>query len=82
MCKTHPTIAPIYLVLQQGGSSGEWYATTYDTKKAAKAAVASHRRATYTSAGPFKLPAGLTPVQEAALLNTFERAAAELLGSC
>lgn len=43
----------IYIVIQEGGSSIEAYATSYDTKDDALDAMVDHATATYRSAGPF-----------------------------
>lgn len=42
----------LYLVIQEGGSSVESYASTYDTKRQAEAAARSHRKHTYRSTKP------------------------------
>lgn len=47
------------MVVQQGGSSFEWYASTYDYRHEAVDAIKGHRKATYNAIGPFKIPAAL-----------------------
>lgn len=49
---------PRALVLQQGGGTSEWYATTYNSVKDADKAVRSHEEATYTAAS-FTVPPAL-----------------------
>lgn len=44
--------ATLYLVLQEGGSSVEHYATLYNTERKALAAGRGHRRATYSATDP------------------------------
>jgi hypothetical protein len=44
-----------YLVVQQGGSSREFYACTYTTEAQAVAAIRRHRRASYNAIGPFPI---------------------------
>ena len=39
-----------WVVLQEGGASGECYGEAYETDKEAKQAVASHKRASYKAA--------------------------------
>jgi hypothetical protein len=43
----------IYVVLQEGGSSIECYASSYDNQDDALDAMIGHAKATYRSAGPF-----------------------------
>lgn len=45
----------IFVVVQQGGASNEWYASTYDDRLEALQAIVSHHRATYSSIGPYEL---------------------------
>lgn len=49
----------LFLVVQQGGSTGEWYAATYDYRRDAKDAIRGHRKATYDAIGPFEISAEL-----------------------
>lgn len=46
--------AKIFVVLQEGGTSTEWYATAYDDVEEADAAIEGHREATYDAIGPFE----------------------------
>ncbi len=50
----------LFLVVQQGGSTGEWYASTYNYREDAVDAIEGHAKATYHSVGPFEIPAELT----------------------
>lgn len=45
----------IQIVMQQGGSSSEFYASSYNTVKQAERAIESHEKASYNAAGPFEL---------------------------
>lgn len=45
-----------FVVVQQGGSSGEWYASCYDTVAAAKSAIAAIKADTYDATDPFAIP--------------------------
>jgi hypothetical protein len=45
----------IYMVLQEGGASNEWYASFHDTVEEAEATIASHAEATYSAVGPYEL---------------------------
>lgn len=55
--------AKLFVVLQEGGSSADgWYATSYDTKKDAQAAMRGHEKASYNSVGPFEVPPALAKV--------------------
>lgn len=45
----------VWVVLQEGGSSTEAFASSFDSKQDAEAAMLEHAKATYRSAGPFEL---------------------------
>jgi hypothetical protein len=67
----------IFIVLQDGGSSVEAYATTYDTSHDAHWAMRAHSAASYDSAGPFEVPVheinGKTYIEEADVLELIQR---------
>jgi hypothetical protein len=50
----------IWLVIQEGGSTGEWYPGTYNSRKTALMAIGGHAKASYRSIGPIKVPPSLT----------------------
>lgn len=50
----------MYLVVQQGGSTGEWYASLYNDVEAANEAIIGHKKATYNAIGPYELSPALT----------------------
>jgi len=62
----------LYVVVQQGGSSFEWYTSFYDTVEEAVAAINSHREASYDAIGPFELAGEFTNAQLAALTEVFD----------
>ena len=45
-----------YLVVQEGGTEAEQYATLYSTDREAQAAIKRHNRASYNACGPFCVP--------------------------
>jgi hypothetical protein len=47
-----PRASTIYLVVQEGGSTGEYYPTLYNSEPAARRAIAGHQRASYNAYGP------------------------------
>ena len=47
---------PLLLVMQQGGSTLEWYSHLFDTQAETDAFVESCAKAAYTTVGPFKVP--------------------------
>ncbi len=49
----------IFLVVQMGGTSGEWYSSTYDNVENANDAIKGHKAATYNAIGPYEVPAAL-----------------------
>jgi hypothetical protein len=57
-----PKAKTIWLVVQQGGASGEWYAGTYNSKKEADRAIKNHKRATYNCIGPYEIPSELSAI--------------------
>lgn len=48
-----PAARTIWLVIQEGGTSGEHYASFYNTAPQANAAIRSHQKASYNCFGPF-----------------------------
>ena len=44
----------LYAVIQQGGSTHEFYASTYNTPRQAERAKRGHERASYNAIGPFE----------------------------
>lgn len=65
----------IWIVVQQGGSSSEFYASSYNSENLAKAAMEGHARATYASIGPYKVKNPKDKLGEQLLLQTAESAA-------
>lgn len=68
----------IYVVVQEGGSSTEAYATSYNTKAQGLAAVRAHAKASYRTMGPFEVTAYTrkgtqTFIEEADVLELVER---------
>lgn len=67
----------IFIVLQEGGSPVEAYATAYDTSHDAHKAMIEHAAASYDSAGPFEVPVheinGKTYIEEADVLELIQR---------
>jgi len=45
-----------YIVMQQGGSSGEWYSQCYDSPEEAQEGINDNDRHTYSSIGPYPIP--------------------------
>jgi hypothetical protein len=64
-------MAPSYLVIQQGGTSCEWYASFYDDQDQAVGAIKEHMAACYDAVGPFKLEQPYTVEQQLELLDLF-----------
>jgi hypothetical protein len=62
----------IEVVIQEGGSSQEFYAMTYDTEELAQQAIDGHAASSYNAFGPYKVPAGTC--MEQSLLKVIERA--------
>lgn len=50
----------IYLVMQQGGSSREWYAHGHNTLLDARKDVKGCAKAAYNTVAPIRIPAALT----------------------
>ena len=48
--------ATVYLVIQEGGSSGEHYPSFYNTMRQAERAGTSHRLASYRATPPIPVP--------------------------
>ena len=46
------TKASIWLVMQEGGSTGEWYSHTFDAEQEAKDYIVSAEKATYNCLDP------------------------------
>ena len=69
-----PKNCELYLVVQQGGSTSEMYASTYDSAAAAAESVKCHAKASYNALGPFEI----SPILAKALLSV-EGAEAELI---
>lgn len=44
-----------WLVVRQGGTAREHYATVYDRRRDARTAIRRHHRVGYPTVGPFKL---------------------------
>jgi hypothetical protein len=66
MARKPRTPPRLQLVVQEGGSSIEFYATFYNTTKQAERAIRSHHHATYNAFGPFEVPVtSVTPDGEA-----------------
>lgn len=63
-----------YVVIQQGGSSFEYYTTIYVSKEAAFTAIKSHKEASYDAVGPFPIP-HFPDDQLPALIEAFDLAA-------
>lgn len=66
-----PNIEPIFIVVQQGGSSFEWYASSYDNREAADSAILGHKQASYNSIGPYAVS---QPLDEGNILALIESA--------
>jgi len=49
----------LYLIVQQGGSTGEWYASTYDGRRDAEKAITAIQNASYDAIGPYEISAEL-----------------------
>jgi hypothetical protein len=52
----------IFLVIQQGGSSREFYVHAHDTEEDARNHIKSCEEAAYNTAGPIEVPQELTKV--------------------
>lgn len=59
-----------WLIVQQGGSSLEWYPSTYDTREEAEAAIHEIREATYDAIGPYEIELAVTEAKLIGLLAT------------
>lgn len=51
-----PKKPPLHVVVQKGGTSSEWYASSYDSRKQAIAAAVGHFEASYSAIGPYVIP--------------------------
>lgn len=75
---------PMFLVVQKGGSSGEWYASTYESRADAEQAIKGHKAATYGAIGPYEIPAALAaalaahPDAEGALAELIDEVAGDV----
>ena len=87
MAKANRTVSKagrgLHLVLQQGGSTTEWYAKLFNTSRDAQAHVRSCAEAAYATTTPVRLPKTLTaallasPGAEAELLDVLQAAVQE-----
>lgn len=68
--------AKLQVVVQLGGSSTEWYASSYSSRKAAVEAIVGHYDASYSAIGPFELPDPPRETDMLDLLNEVASAAA------
>ena len=90
MAKANRTVnkarSGLHLVLQQGGSTAEWYAKLFNTSRDAKAHVRSCAGASYKTTAPVRLPKALTaallasPDVEAEFLDILQVAVEEAVG--
>lgn len=71
-------ITTLYLVVQQGGSSFEWYPSWHDTEDDANEAIVGHAKATYSAIGPYPFE---VPAIPDALLNPLLCALADAVGN-
>lgn len=57
---TDPNPKTILVVVQEGGTTTELYASSYDKEKHAVDAIRGHNKATYNAYGPYLVPEKLT----------------------
>ena len=65
-----------WVVIQQGGSSGEFYAASYETLADALLGIAKHEEASYTAIGPYPLKGEFDDEQLFSVHEAMELAAA------
>ena len=76
-----------YLVMQQGGSTSEWYAHGFNTEEETQGYIESCKEASYTTCGPYEVPAPLarallaSPDAESAFVDLLATLVSDAVGA-